>query len=247
MALRWAAENELISSNPAAGLVKFSGTAAKRGAISEEEVQRLFAQPWADERAWLGNILAMSTGLRAGEVLAVRVRDIDSDRLQVRHSWSNLDWLKAPKTSEQRAVRLIRSVREALLALAKKNPQGVGPMTFVFWSSDRADRPMDFHLLLNPLKDSLLRLTLNEKYLKEPEKVRRAREYWKARGVVFHSWRHYFAARMADQAEARKAMLATGHRDKAVFDAYADHAKEETFGEVRVVATETFGRLRPFS
>ena len=95
VALRWAAENELIGSNPAAGLVKFSGTPAKRGVLTEPEVQRLFAQPWADERAWLGNILAM-------------------------------------------------------------------------------------------------------------RKVQLAREYWKARGMVFHSWRHYFAARMADQIEARK-------------------------------------------
>jgi len=29
-------------------------------------------------------------------------------------------------------VPLIGSVREALLALAKKNPQGVGPMTLTF-------------------------------------------------------------------------------------------------------------------
>ena len=246
VALRWAAENEFIGANPAAGLVKFSGTAAKRGVLTEQEVQRLFAQPWAEERAWLGNILAMSTGLRAGEVLAVQIRDIDADRLHVRHSWSNLDGLKAPKTGEERDVPLIGSVREALLALAKKNPQGVGPMTFVFWSSTQADRPMDFHFLLDPLKDALLKLRLNEKDLKEPGKVQRAREYWTARAVVFHSWRHYFAARMADQVEARKAMLATGHRDKVVFDAYADHSTEKIFGEVRAIAAETFGRLLPF-
>jgi integrase len=106
---------------------------------------------------------------------------------------------------------------------------------------------MDFHFLLDPLKDALLKLTLSEKDMKEPGKVQRTREYWKARAVVFHSWRHCFAARMADQVEARKAMLATGHRDKVVFNAYADHIKEETFGEVRSVATETFGRLLPFS
>ena len=82
---------------------------------------------------------------------------------------------------------------------------------------------------------------------KDPAKVQEVREYWRARAVVFHSWRHYFAARMADQVEARKAMLATGHRDQAVFDADADHIKAETFGEVRTVATETFGRLLPFS
>ena len=86
-----------------------------------------------------------------------------------------------------------------------------------------------------------------EEDLKDKAKVQQAKEYWRARAVVFHSWRHYFAARMADQVEARKAMLATGHRDQVVFDAYANHIKAKTFGEVRTVATETFGRLLPFS
>jgi len=76
VALKWAHENELIVANPADGLVKFSGKAAKRGVLTDEEIERLFTVPWADERARLGSILAMSTGLRAGEVLALQVRDI---------------------------------------------------------------------------------------------------------------------------------------------------------------------------
>ena len=247
VALRWAHENEVIGANPGDGLVKFSGKAAKRGVLTEQEVERLFTVPWADERARLGSILAMSTGLRAGEVLAVQVRDIGTDRLHVRHSWSDLDGLKSPKTGEERVVPLIEAVREALLGLAKKNPHGVGPATFVFWSADRDNRPMDFHFLLDGLKDALLHLSLTEEDLKDQAKVQKATEFWKARGVVFHSWRHYFAARMADQIESRKAMLATGHRGKAVFDAYADHSTEKIFGEVRAVATETFGRLLSFS
>jgi integrase len=182
VALKWAHENDLIAANPTDGLVKFSGKAAKRGVLTDEEVERLFTVQWADERARLGSILAMSTGLRAGEVLAVQVRDIDTDRLRVRHSWSNLDGLKSPKTGEERTVPLIEHVREALLALAKKNPHGVGPSTFVYWSSDRDNRPMDFHCLLDGLKDALLRLSLTEEDLKDQAKVQKAIEYWKARG-----------------------------------------------------------------
>ena len=70
------------------GLMKFSGRPAKRGVLAEEEVGRLFKVRWADERARIGNLTAMSTGLRAGEVLALQVRDIGEDRLHVRHSWS---------------------------------------------------------------------------------------------------------------------------------------------------------------
>ena len=106
---------------------------------------------------------------------------------------------------------------------------------------------MDFHIPLDDLKHALLRPTLNDDDMKDSAKVQKARKSWKEREVVFHSRRQYSAARMADQVESRKAMLATGHRDKAVFDAYADHMKEQTFGEVRSVAIETFERLLPFN
>jgi integrase len=57
---------------------------------------------------------------------------------------------------------------------------------------------------------------------KDPIKRKQAREeaviYWNKRRVVFHSWRHFYAARMADQLEARKVMLATGHKTESVFN-----------------------------
>ena len=127
VALRWAYTEELIPANPAAGLVKFSGAPGKRGVLTEQEVRRLFDVSWTDERSRLGNILAMCTGLRAGEILAIQVRDLEEDRLRVRHSWSLLDGLKGTKTGKERIVPLIPSVRNGLLELARKNPCGVGP------------------------------------------------------------------------------------------------------------------------
>ncbi|MGA2765857.1 MAG: tyrosine-type recombinase/integrase [Spirochaetia bacterium] len=226
--------------------MQFSSKAARRGVLAEEEVERLFARPWFDERAWLRNALALSTGLRQGEVLAVQVRDIADDRLLVRHAWSNLDGLKAPKTGEERTVPLMLGLRAVLLDLARKNPHGVGPASFVFWSVDRADRPMDAHGLLDPLKAALLRLTLTDDDAKDPEKVKQAETYWRSRRVCFHSWRHLYAARMADRLEARKVMSATGHKSGAVFEVYADHASEKVFQEVSAAAADTFGKLVTF-
>jgi len=97
VALRWAKANELIVANPADGLMKFSGGTAERGVLTEPEARRLFALEWADERAHIGNLLAMTTGLRAGEVLGQQVRDIGTNRLHIRHSWSNKDGLKSTK------------------------------------------------------------------------------------------------------------------------------------------------------
>jgi len=105
---------------------------------------------------------------------------------------------------------------------------------------------MDFHFLLDGLKDALVAMTLTEEQLEIPAKVAEARRLWMARKVVFHSWRHYFAARMADRISSRKVMLATGHSNGAVFESYADHRTEEIFQEVRATATDAFGGLIPF-
>ena len=138
---------------------------------------------------------------------------------------------------------LLPDVRTAMLELARKNPHGIGPTAFVFWSADCSDRPMDAHPLPEELKAALVCSRLSEDDQKDPIKVKEAAEYWKNRKVVFHSWRHYYAARMADRLEARKVMSAAGHRNGAVFDAYADHASAETFDQVRTASTEAFGVL----
>ena len=77
-------------------------------------------------------------------------------------------------------------------------------------------------------------------------KVKKAVEYWRSRRVSYHSWRHLWAARMADRLEARKVMSATGHKSGAVFEVYADHVTEKTLMEVQEVSEDTFGRLLPF-
>jgi integrase len=65
---------------------------------------------------------------------------------------------------------------------------------------------------------------------------------WQHRGVSFHSWRHFFAANMADVVD-RRAMIATGHRIAAVFDTYADHATATKFREVASAAQLVFSDL----
>ncbi|MGA2380793.1 MAG: tyrosine-type recombinase/integrase [Spirochaetia bacterium] len=244
--LRWAHANQVIPTNPSVGLLKFSGKAARRGVLTEDEVVKLFAKSWADERAYLGNALAMSTGLRLGEVLAIQVRDIEDTRLRVRHSWSNIDRLKDTKTGEERTVPLLEGLRTRLLELARRNPHGVGPASFVFWSVTHADRPLDGHGLADPLKDTLIGMSLTDEDRKDPEKVKRAEEYWRTRRVSFHGYRHLYAARMADRLEARKVMSATGHKSGAVFEVYADHVAERTMAEVQTVSEEIFGKLLPF-
>lgn len=244
VALRFAYAEKMIPADPTEGLMGFTGEQRERGILTTEEAEKAFQVPWTEERAKIGNLLAMTTGKRAGEVVALQVQDIGEDRLTIRHSYNPKDGLKSTKTNRERYVPLLPGVRDKLLEIAGQNPWGVHPASFVFWSSRTPDKPMDFHFLNDGLGDALLRLSLSEEELNDEEKVKAARRYWREeRRIVFHSWRHYFSTYLADRVEEKHAMKATGHSTRAMFQRYADHANEEALKSVSQAVTEMFDWL----
>ncbi|MDR2965207.1 MAG: hypothetical protein LBU88_05480 [Treponema sp.] len=86
--LGYAAQEGFIPSNPAAGLKMYSNNEQKRGCLTPQEVEMVFSHYWKDKAAYAGNALAMTTGLRLGEVLAISKNDIDIEKnvLHIRHS-----------------------------------------------------------------------------------------------------------------------------------------------------------------
>jgi integrase len=227
-ALSWAFREGLISQNPTEGLIRFSGKAKKRGVLTPREAEAVFTVPWKDKRAYAGNLLSITTGLRSGEVLAIRKSDIGDTALSVRHSWGVLDGLKSPKNGEERKAPLLPEVRAALLELLRENPHWVDD-PFVFYGLLK-DKPMDNKLLIEGLKDACSQAGIDAA----------------ARGIVFHSHRHYYAARMADIMTAEKITRITGHKSRAVFDEYADHLIDENIAEAGNAAAAVFSNILPF-
>jgi integrase len=62
----------------------------------------------------------------------------------------------------------------------------------------------------------------------------------KSRNICFHSWRHFYAARMADVEEAEKVMRITGHKSLAVYKEYADHVTEKAVVDLGKTAAAVF-------
>lgn len=240
-ALKWAHNNDLISTDPTSGITTFSGAPRKRGVLEPEEAAALFQLAWPDVRVKIGNLLAATTGLRLGEILALKAANIEDTYVAVRQSYSEREGLKSTKTGTERRVPLLPSVRDALLEVAETNP--FGPDGFIFWG-EKPTVPMNARAFVNGLREMLVRLTTGHDG--DDEDRERARLEWEKRNVIFHSWRHFYAARMADRLDARKVMRATGHRTARVFDVYADHQLEIELTEVGNVAGEVFGRIVPF-
>jgi integrase len=245
-ALRYAYVNGYIQADPTIALMGYSSKAKKRGVLTPEEAMALFRLKWTDYRALLANLVAMSTGLRAGEIMALHTENIGEEYLTIEYSYSREDGLKCTKTEDPRRGPIIPALRDALISLGKQNPHGNG---FIFYC-EKPDRPWDQEGLLLQLKKMLIMMRMGDLVHEEdPIKRKQAREeaitYWKKRNVVFHSWRHFYAARMADRLEARKVMLATGHKTEAVFRGYAEHALENDLTEVAVTTGEVFQPLLP--
>ena len=87
-----------------------SYTAPSREILTLEEAKALLDESkvsefWADEMTYCASRLASQTGMRQGEVLALRIEDIHEGYITVAHSWdSRYEGLKPTKTKRVREI-----------------------------------------------------------------------------------------------------------------------------------------------
>jgi integrase len=228
--LKWAFTEGVIPADPATGLTRFTGGETRRGILTEAETEALFAVKWNDKRAYAGALLAATAGLRSGEVRAIRRSDIGEMILGVDHSWSDFDGLKTPKNGEARRVPLLPEVRGLLMGLLAESPHSDIADPYVFYS-ENPDKPMSGELLRRGLIRALQEAGINTA----------------GRKVDFHSFRHYYASRMADRMTADKVARITGHKSKAMAEHYQSHITEEMISEAGREAGEAFGNIFKFN
>jgi integrase len=177
-----------------------------------------FNAVWEDERAKLANMVAAVTGMRSGEILALRLQDIGPDCLYVNSSWNKEDDLKPTKNNESRTVEFpFPDLINELVKQAKQNPWGVSPSSYIFWADYRGDRPMLQQSLIDALRKNLIRIGLSEK---------------EAAKYLFHGWRHFFTSYMVKKLEKKLLKSQTGHKTDEMIDLYSDH---ETVGDREII------------
>ena len=257
-ALTWAYREGLIPVDPTNGIMRFSGAPKKRGVLTPLEAELIFKNEWEDKRAFTASLVACTTGCRLGEVLAIRKSDIGENVLFINHSWNVRDKLKTPKNGEIRKVPLLPIVRDKLLELLSENPHTltedtagtldsvitIGSDGYRYIDGNKTDKVIDPFVFYGLLEDQPIdgKFLLNGLH----EACKAAGIDSRARGICFHSWRHFYAARMADSMKAEQIMRITGQKTKAVFDVYQDHLTNENLETMGVAAAETFGKILPF-
>lgn len=228
-AIRWAYNDELIPKDVTAGIISFSGTYNKRKILTKETAELLFSIKWTDEKAQLANIIAMLTGMRAGEILAIRKQDLGKDCIYVNHSWNPQEKLKLPKNGERRVVFFpFPKITNKMLELISQNPLGDNMDSFVFWAERIPSQPID---VKRPLKH--LHIALQTIGFSPLE----AKEY------CFHSWRHFYASYMSDTINQRILQTQTGHKSLVMLEHYEAHQLESDKQKITETQLNLFSSL----
>jgi len=215
-ALKWAYFEKILSENITLGIGGFKGGGKKRDVITKKEWEQL-ADPkqWQSRRGYAGFMLASTSGLRNGEIRALKRQDIeqqtDGKILKIKHSVNIKDGLKGTKTNEERIVYLLPEVRKLLVDLLAENPHAASPDQYIFYHDARADIPCKSELLPRNLYIAMKNAGIE----------------LAGRKLDLHSMRHYFTKTWADKTgDLRQVAKLTGHKTLEMAAHYARHTTE---------------------
>ncbi len=194
----WAQRRYKLPANPVANVERRPH--AKRGNIdvfSREEVLAL-VRVAASEQDGTIYLTAAFTGLRLGELLALRWRDVDFTNcaIHVRQSFTN-GRVDTPKSGQERTVPMADEVAEALAKLGKRD-HNTTDGDLVFCGSQGG------HLAGHRLRD----------------RYKAALEKAGLRELRFHDLRHTFGSHAIRTADSREVMEWMGHQDLATTQRY---------------------------
>ena len=229
--LRWAFSKGKIEIDPTRGHIMFSGDELKREILTPTVAAALFRATWQNDRAKLANMLAAVTGMRCGEIQALRFRDLGKDCLYVGASWNKVDNMKPTKNNEARIVEIpFPDLMNSLIVQARQNPWGVSPDSYVFWSDTRGDMPIHGTVFLDNLRKALTLIGFTEK---------------QAAKYMFHGWRHFFTSYMINKLDKKLLKSQTGHKTDVMLAHYADHCIEGDRELIQAKEREAFAGILP--
>jgi integrase len=195
----YAEKTGVIETNPAEGIKPFKVAILEKGIFTREELSLLFKEPekseiWTNPMHYLINCIAATTGLRLGEILALRPENITDTVIKVEYSWNRLEGLKGTKTGKTRIVPVLPELGKLLNGYIS-NHESSG---FLF-SSNNGRTPIDHKAVYKCFWKALSDIGITQ-------------ELRKKRNLSFHSYRHTFNTMLLEAGVHPETIrLATGH------------------------------------
>jgi integrase len=192
----YAKKSHDIDDNPMENIELFSIKTVEKGILSREELALLFSDKtdsaWRSIMHYALNLTAAMTGMRLGEILALKYEMVQPYFITVAYSWSDTDQLKCPKNSKTRKI----PISENLYQLLHNLNDGREPSDFIF---SHGDKPIGHKSVYKQFYRALESIGIN-------------RQQMKAKNLTFHSYRHLFNSMLLESGLSPEAIrLFTGH------------------------------------
>lgn len=199
----------------------------ERGILSSKEVYNLLNPEnapayWQDRLVYLGNCLAAVTGMRKGEIMALRIEDVYADHIKISRSYDKYGE-KDTKTHKSREIPIPDKIYRMIVELA--------PDSGYIFSYDGGKTPFGTDTLTDALYHALNKMGIDE-------------QQRKSRNICFHSWRHFFNTRLrsADISDSKTQSI-TGHSTKEMTEHYT-HYNAGDFTDVMAVQEAVFEKMK---
>ena len=223
--IREAVRLGVVQRNPFDAVRPFADNCQERGILTIDEVRQLFdakniSSVWKDHLLYRSiNLMAAATGMRQGEILALRDDDLKDGYVHVGHSWSSKDGLGPTKSRQERDVPIPSRVLESMKPF-------IGAGGFIF-SFTRGQSSATGNRVTGALYTALKKIAISEQQRKK-------------RNLAFHSWRHFFNSTMrARSVPSLLIQRVTGHSTAEMLKKYT-HFSIQDYKPILAVQGDIF-------
>ncbi len=210
-----ASQEGIIHRNPLELVKQLARQNAKRDIFSDDEITSLFPTDdtelfdlWDEQRLAVSMYLLYCTGIRSGELRALRWKDVIWDDelggLAIMHAVKNNQEIGLPKNGKTRVV--VMDQRGAKLLTNWLDATPFNEMDDLIFYGSSSSTPMERGVLSKKLIKVLAKLEIDTS----------------ERNLVVHSFRHTFNTRMRRILPQETLQMLTGHQSKEMSDHY-DH------------------------
>ena len=204
----------VIRNNPAKRVGRFAENNRQRGALTQEELNNLFSvdalsTKWNNERAsYLIAMIAAGSGLRHGEIVALRPLDIENGILSINRAWNRASKsFGLPKWGSVREVPIHHRMQEEIASYITDT--GITEQNLLFPSTDPG-RPIEAHIIMDSFREALTKIGISENQQSRDERF-----------LDLHSLRHTYITRSrAAGVPEWETQAAVGHKSSKVTDGY---------------------------
>ena len=218
MVMEEAVRQGLISENPCTKVENLGRDSKRRASFTTEEVRKLIGKPedWDDPMIRLMCLTSAVTGMRMGEIRALKSECISDTAILIKASFSYEDGYKLPKNGKERVAPIPPSLRDELRSMQQKGAKYI----FCIYDSEK------------PVSAAWIHRSL----MKRMEKCG-------IKGKTFHSFRAYFNTEMMSANVNETVVRAViGHQNAVMTEHYL-HLETGEFSQIRGVQDSLLGKI----